>query len=479
MSIQHKNQPKITIFAAILIFFISVILNLKIIFASSSTEITASTSSSSSAVNTLESSSTPPINSLDAERKALEAQLADLEKQIEEQQQKIKEYQKQGKTLQGEISLINSKINQLNLQIKAVNLKLEQLSDSVSETQKQIQQIEDQINTNKKALASALQIIYENDNQNLLEILLSNNNLSDFFTKLDNIVLVQSSMKNTLSQIQQLRDQLIIQQQTLENEMEETQNFKNIQLAQKQSLQQTQSYKNTLLKETKGQEANYQKLLAKTKETAAQIRNRIFQLLGGGQLTFQQAYNYAKLAEGATGVRAALILAVLDRESALGKNVGKCPYQTAMHPTRDVPIFLKLLDDLHIDPNSQAAYVSCPNQHGTYGGAMGPAQFLPSTWMLYADKVSQITGNKPANPWNNSDAFVATGLLLKDLLNSQSCISYSQQIPSQSQDLLERCAAAKYYAGNNWYTYRFWYGQPVVDRADKFEQDIKTMLGNS
>lgn len=430
---------------------------------------TASTSSQQAATST----------DAQAERQALEAQLADLENQIEQQQQKINDYQQQGKSLSGEINYLNSKVAQINLQIKAVNLKLTQLNNDMQDTQSQINQTEQQISTNKDALASAIMAIYESDNQNLLEILLANSNLSDFFSNVDNIILVQSNMRNALDQIQKLRDQLVAQQQTLNQELTDTQNFKDIQTSQKYGLQQTQSQKATLLKQTKGQEATYQKLLAKTQETAAQIRNRIFQLLGGGQLTFQQAYNYAKLAEGATGVRAAMILAILDRESALGQNVGKCSYTTAMNPTRDVPIFLKLLKALNIDPNSQAAYVSCPNQHGTYGGAMGPAQFIPSTWQLYATQVSQITGDNPANPWNNSDAFVATGLLLKDLLSSQSCISYSQQIPSMSQDLLERCAAAKYYAGSSWYTYRFWYGQPVVDRADQFQQDIDVLNSQS
>ncbi len=440
-----------------------------------SLNVKAQTASSTAAAPT--ATSTATTTDTQAERAALEAQLADLENQIEQQQQQISKYQAQGSTLSGEIKYLNSKISQINLQIKAVNLKLTQLSSDITDTQSQISQTENQINVNKDALASSIQAIYESDNQNLLEILLANNNLSDFFSNVDNIILAQSNMRDELDQIQKLRDQLVAQQQTLTGELSDTQNFKSIQTAQKSSLQTTQSQKTTLLKQTKGQEAAYQKILAKTKETAAQIRNRIFQLLGGGQLTFQQAYNYAKLAEGATGVRAALILAILNRESALGQNVGKCSYTTAMNPARDVPIFLKLLQSLNIDPSSQSAYVSCPNSDGAYGGAMGPAQFIPSTWNLYASQISQITGDNPANPWNNSDAFVATGLLMKDLLSSASCVSYAKanQSVAPYQTLLERCAAAKYYAGGNWYTYRFWYGQPVVDQANNYQNDIDVL----
>ncbi len=457
------------------------ILGIGLFRANDQTAAAAATSTSSTALTSSgqASSSVATTTDTQAERQALEAQLADLENQIEQQQQQINDYQAKGNTLSGEISYLNSKIAQTNLQIKAVNLKLTQLSNDISDTQTQISQTEDQINVNKDALAASIRAIYESDNQNLLEILLANNNLSDFFSNVDNIILVQSNMRNALDQIQKLRDQLVAQQQTLTGELSDTQNFKNIQTAQKSSLQTTQSQKTTLLKQTKGQEAAYQKVLAQTKESAAQIRNRIFQLLGGGQLTFQQAYNYAKLAEGATGVRAALILAILNRESALGQNVGKCSYTTAMNPTRDTPIFLKLLASLNIDPSSQAAYVSCPNSDGAYGGAMGPAQFIPSTWNLYASEISQVTGDNPANPWNNSDAFVATGLFMKDLIDSASCVSYAKANQSvlPYQSLLERCAAAKYYSGSNWYTYRFWYGQPVVDQANQYQSDINILNG--
>jgi len=40
------------------------------------------------------------------------------------------------------------------------------------------------------------------------------------------------------------------------------------------------------------------------------------------------------------------------------------------------------------------------------------------------------------------------------------------------QVLQERCAAAKYYAGSRWFTYRFAYGDRVLTLAKQFEEDI-------
>jgi len=414
------------------------------------------------------------------ERSQLESQLADLERQEAEYEKTIETYKKQGGTLKNEIAVLNAKISKTKVQIQALNLTLLKLNDQINQTQAKINNIENKINNNKEAISSSMRNLYESDREGLLAILMANSKLSDFFGNITNVILVQRNVQVALDEIIKLRQNLIEQKQELDSEKTDAENLRLVQSAQQKNAQIAQQKKNTILTKTKGKESEYQKLLKKTQLTASQIRSRIFELLGGGELTFEKAYEYARIAENATGVRSALILAILDRESLLGKNVGRCNYQKAMHPTRDIPYFLELLGKLNIDPGSDFAKVSCANQHGAYGGAMGPAQFIPSTWKLYADKITAVTGNNPPNPWNNSDAFSATGVYMKDLLSSASCQKYANDNKNLTsyQTLLERCAAAKYYSGGNWYTYRFWYGNPVVTRANEFEGDIAVLKGN-
>lgn len=412
------------------------------------------------------------------ERQLLERQLEELETQIAEYEETVAEYRRQGTTLKGEISRLEAQINQLNLKIKAINLNLQQLDQEIRITQGKISDTEDKIDKRKESLAQAIRKIYETDSQSLVEIIAANDNLSDFFGDINDILLVQENLRVALNDVIVLRGQLLEEKESLSLQYDDAEKLKAYQISQQQKVRTTQSEKNNILKVTQGKESEYQKLLKETQETAAEIRKRIFRLLGGGELTFEEAYQYARLAEKATGVRAALILAILDRESVFGKNVGRCSYNTAMHPTRDKPYFLDLLARLNIDPNSEVAKVSCPiSQHGSYGGAMGPAQFIPSTWKLYEKAIAAITGNNPPNPWNNADAFAATAVYMKDLLESSSCKSYAETNKHlvSYQTLLERCAAAKYYSGSRWYTYRFWYGEPVVTQANKFERDIEIL----
>ncbi len=407
------------------------------------------------------------ISQSDDERKALEAQLTQLEDQINQYENQVTSYKKQGKTLKGEIGILNDKILKLNLQIQAINLTLRELNKKIDDTHSQIIVTEDNIAVHRAALSRLLQNLYERERVSLVEIFLKNPQLSDFFSDLNNIALFQGKLRIAVQEISDLRDELKDKQEQFFLAKADSESLRSYHVSQKNEIDSAKGEKNKLLDITKGQESKYQVLLKQTQETAAQIRSRIFQLLGGGELSFEEAYKYAKLASGATGIRPALILAVLDRESALGQNVGKCGYKAAMSHSNQ-GLFLEITRELNINPG--VITVSCPNRDGVYGGAMGPAQFVPSTWNLYKEAVSAVTGNKPASPWNNSDAFVATALYLKDSMAG--CNSFYSSAVSQ-----ERCTAAKYYAGGRWRRYLWSYGEAVVNRAKSFQDDIETITG--
>ena len=105
-------------------------------------------------------------------------------------------------------------------------------------------------------------------------------------------------------------------------------------------------------------------------------------------------------------------------------------------------------------------YTSYGSPYG-WGGAMGPAQFIASTWNLYKDKVTAIT-NKTANPWNISDAFLASGLLLK----------------ANGAENSESVAAAKYYCGGNYGRAECKnYARSVLNIAAGYADDIAAIGG--
>ncbi len=418
---------------------------------------------------TAPTTTTLAANPTDAsERDALEKELAELEKQIDQYEDQVSTYQKQGKTLGSEVKGLDSKISKLSLQIKAIKLNLSQLDKKINETESQISVTKDNLDANRNTLGGILRDMYQSERVSMMEVFLKSPKISDFFDDVNDLALLQNSLQQAIKKIADLQEDLENQKEQLSLARADQTTLSKFQEAQRNETEKAKVQKNELLSVTKNQESKYQTLLKETKKSAAEIRSRIFTLLGGGELSFEKAYEFAKFAGSSTGVDPAFLLAILDRESALGKNVGKCSYKTAMHPKRDIPPFLEILKELKIDPDAPSTVVSCANSDGAYGGAMGPAQFIPSTWMLYKDAISKITGNSPASPWNNSDAFVATALYIKDSL-SQCSVSYTNQTSK------ERCAAARYYAGGNWKRHLWTYGEATIVRANKFRDDIETI----
>jgi membrane-bound lytic murein transglycosylase B len=169
------------------------------------------------------------------------------------------------------------------------------------------------------------------------------------------------------------------------------------------------------------------------------------------QIQFGTALAYATAAGAKTAVRPALILGILQQESNLGANVGSCVitnlttgetkninsgriYANGIHPTRDLPLLQTIVTGLGRDPLTTK--VSCPIGGG-YGGAMGPTQFIPSTWKLNAGQVQTALGKPVADPWNPQDAIYATAFKLAD------------DGASLQTATAERNAACRYYSGKS------------------------------
>ena len=84
-----------------------------------------------------------------------------------------------------------------------------------------------------------------------------------------------------------------------------------------------------------------------------------------------------------------------------------------MNPTRDIPPFLDITESLGRDPSK--TLVSCPIGGYGYGGAMGPAQFIASTWNGMKNSIADALGVSNPDPWKPRDAFMASALFLTDL----------------------------------------------------------------
>ena len=419
------------------------------------------------------------------ERSQLEQELQALEQEIHAIEGDITKTQQEKKSLQNEISLLKSKIKKLDLQISQSNKIIEDLRFQITDTSQSIEQTIDDIDVKKEQLGEVLQKIHREDQKSFAEIVLTGATLSDFFGNLAGLEALRARNGEFLENMKELSEYLQSQKGALESEKTDEEHFVKIQMLQKQQSQNLSKQSEQLLEVTKGKESEYQKILVDKKKKAQEIRSRIFELIGVPDApTFGEALEIATLVSRQTGVRPAFLLAVLTQESNIGKNVGQCYIKDlntgsgvrvngqvisrVMKPSRDVQPFLQITQQLGRDPYNTP--ISCPIPSvGGYGGAMGPAQFIPSTWMIYKDRIAQLKGGS-ADPWNIRDAFLAAAVYLADAKATRQTHDY------------EWCAAVTYFSGScsssNQIRYEF-YGDNVMAIAARYEEDIKALENGS
>ncbi len=342
-----------------------------------------------------------------------------------------KQQAKQTGTLKGDVDYLTSQINALKAKIKARGLVIAQIQVSIKEKNNKIKTLSSKIEREHQALAKLLRNTNEFDNENIVHIVLSDASISDFYSDLEAYASIKQAVKNSADVIRGIKSQTEIAKQDLEKKQDaETDARDELENAQKKvALSETE--KKNLLAASKMQESAYQTLAAQKRARADKIRAALFPLAGVSKgIPFGTALTFANAAAAKTGVDPAFLLAILTQESNLGANVGQCyltdpvtgagagkntgtPFVNVMKPTRDVAPFLEITKRLSLDPFKTP--VSCPIVGVVgYGGAMGPAQFIPSTWKIFETRLQTVLGHT-ANPWEPEDAFMASSMYLTDL----------------------------------------------------------------
>ncbi len=388
-------------------------------------------------------------------------------------QQQLQSKQAESASISRDLSILDIKIKQAKLSIQQSELVLKGLAKDIGQKNDTITTLSGKIERNKESVANLLRRADEIDNASLTEFILLDKQFSEFFSDLDTYDLLKESLHASFTAISKDKLDTETAKKTLEDKQSREADAKAKIEKSKKDVETNEAAKKKLLAASKSQEKDYQALIADRQKKAASIRAALFNLRDTAAIPFGTAYEYAKLAEKSTGVRPAFLLAILTQETNLGKNVGTCnrpqdppskSWRVIMKPDRDQGPYQDITSRLGISPDGQP--LSCPQGTG-WGGAMGPAQFIPSTWVLYEKRIAAATGDSVPSPWNPKDAFAASSVYLSDLGAGNRTYT------------AERTAALKYYAGSAWQkSANAFYGNQVMAKADMIQANIDILEGN-
>lgn len=424
------------------------------------------------------------LENAEADRSRLQSELSALEKEIAQKQKELEGQKGQSVSLSRDIAILTTQINKAKLDIKAKNLIIKKLGGEITEKNKKIESLQTKIENEKDSLAQLIRKEREIDDRSLVVLILSQDTISNAYEDIENFTSIKDGIKKSMSEIRGVKTETEEEKNDLEKKKnQEIDTVDQLQTAQKK-VEINEAEKKKLLSISKNKESEYQKVLAEKAKRRAEILSALFNLRDISAIPFGKALEYAKLAEEKTGIRPAFLLAILTQETNLGANQGSC-YLTntetgagvgiksgtvianVMKPTRDITPFIEITTTLGRDPFK--TLVSCPIGGYGYGGAMGPSQFIPSTWQIIKGRVAKALDIKIPDPWSAKDAFIASALYLSDLGATYG--SYTA----------ERDAACKYYSGrscNAPNVKNAFYGDSVMSKAKNIQITMIDPLQN-
>jgi len=425
----------------------------------------------------------------DEDKARLRTEYDQLQQEIVQWQKVLDETRAKKNSIQGDVTALNAQIAKATAEIKQRTNTIATLASEINEKAQEIDKLEDRIQQGRDSLAKLLRQKHESETQSLVVMALSSENLSAFFSDVSDIDSINRGLQTWFDDLRSTKDLTQKAKDLLDKKKNQELDAQHEVEVKKTQVTKTQQEKKTLLTATQQEEKSYAQVLAERQKRAEAIRTALFDLRDTSGISFATALDYATVAAQKTGVRASMILAILSQESDLGKNIGSClvtnidtgdgvgkntgsAYEKVMKAPRDTVPFQTITAGVGL--SWSATPVSCPlgktyNSSRGYGGAMGPSQFIPSTWQLFAPRIALASGVSTPNPWDPRDAIMATAIYLQDLGAVGG--SYSA----------ERNAACKYYSGRSCDSKapaNTPYGNSVVKKADAFQANIDFLKEN-
>ena len=374
------------------------------------------------------------VNAQEADKKqSVQSQIDALEKEVGEIDGQLQEIQNQTKSLSREVLIFNNEIKKKELELKRTGLAIRQAGIDISVKSSKIDEIGEDVERDRKLLAKNLRLLHGYDRESLAAVVVRNATLSDFFRMIYAVKSIQDVTDKLLDILRNEKKELEQDKEELALFREEQESLKALQGIEKRNLELKRVEKDQLLKLTRGKESVFQSLLQAKKRDLTALKTQLFYLEKTG-VTAEDAVKFAELAAGRVGIRPAFLLALLEVETgkrfeegviSVGSNLGTGNWKADMNPKQHAA-FLQITSALNLDPNIMPVS-SRPCSKATrerigpgrpcgygWGGAMGPAQFIPTTWLLFANRVAEVTGHNPPNPWNVEDAFTASAIFLAD-----------------------------------------------------------------
>jgi len=205
--------------------------------------------------------------------------LIELNRKIEKYRSLVQQKRAESASLEDDIALLENRIAKEQLAIDIAREEIKSIELEISILDKRIAEQEAQMEQEKVLLGGLSRKLYRSQfRKSLLEILLANRTLSDFFNALHSMTKLQLAVDASLNKIRDLRQDLADEKADREAKRQTSLDRKRSLEVAKMELEDARALKDQILTETKSSELEYRYLLADLKQEQGQADSEIVYL---------------------------------------------------------------------------------------------------------------------------------------------------------------------------------------------------------
>lgn len=212
---------------------------------------------------------------LEEEINAKKQEIDKIDTRIKAYRAEIQAKQAEAATLKSQISILEQQLSATELEIEKLGIRTNQIELEIQANKLEIIKLEEQQEIVKGQIAEYLRAIYQEDDKSYFEIVVMEDNISDFFTHISQLESIEKNLKLDLEHLEMVEGKLHTEQSNLLSRKNNLVAIKRKLEEEQAKLEAQQFAKDSLLTQTRNSELQYQNLIAQERSLQNSIDSEI------------------------------------------------------------------------------------------------------------------------------------------------------------------------------------------------------------
>jgi septal ring factor EnvC (AmiA/AmiB activator) len=201
--------------------------------------------------------------------------LDDLRRRSAELEAEIAKNNKRAVELDHAADKLQDAVNELDGQIAQINRRIELYNTRIAQLELQLKAAQEELERQKEVLRASMRALYKRAGASTVELLVASDSFSEFIDE-------QEYLERLKAAIQESAEKVVVLERQIREQRDQQKELLAQQQEAKKSLDETRNYRASLLARTRGEEAEYRKMVDKLQREQAKAEAEIARAIGNG-----------------------------------------------------------------------------------------------------------------------------------------------------------------------------------------------------